>query len=161
VQSGGAVRIRSKLGEGTTVELWLPQAEEPPVSERFDGAVSQIDHGAAGVLLCDDDDGVRSLLGEYLKSIGYTVHEASAGEEAICILDSGTEVDLLVADYAMPGMNGLETIRQARLRQPNLRFLLITGHAGILGDDVAGVALLRKPFLPNELARQAAEILAA
>jgi signal transduction histidine kinase/CheY-like chemotaxis protein len=158
-QSGGVVRVRSKLGEGTTIELWLPKAEEPPVAERLERTVPPGDGGAARVLFCDDDDGVRSLLGEYLQSIGYTVHEVSGGEEVVRVLDSGAEIDLLVIDYAMPGMNGLETIRQARLRQPDLRCLLITGHAGILSGDSTGVTLLRKPFQPRQLARQAAEIL--
>ena len=160
-QSGGATRIRSKLGEGTTVELWLPQAREPPVADRLDRAVPQIDNCNASVLLCDDDDSVRSLLVGFLKSIGYAVHEASGGEDAIRILDTGAEVDLLIVDYAMPGINGLETIRQAQLLRPGLRTLLITGHADILSGDVPEMPLLRKPFRPYELARQATKILAA
>ena len=87
------------------------------------------------------------------------VHEASGGEAAIHILESRAEVDLLIVDYAMPGMNGIETIRQARLRRPDLRSLLITGHAGVPSN--AGVPLLRKPFAPDELAQRVAEILAA
>jgi signal transduction histidine kinase len=161
-QSGGTARIRSTLGEGTTVELWLPQATAPPPSERpLDQSGSKLDRGAANVLLCDDDDDVRDLLSEFLTSIGYTVQEASDGNEALHILDGGAEVDLLVTDYAMPGLNGLETIRQARLRRPGLQSLLITGHAGPLAGDISGVPILRKPFPPNELARRMIEILAA
>ena len=160
-QSGGTARIRSTLGEGTTVELWLPQASAPPPNRRLDRSASKIDRGAANVLLCDDDDDVRDLLGEFLGSIGYTVQEASDGEEALRLLDSGIEVDLLVTDYAMPGLNGLETIRQARLRRPELRSLVITGHAGPLAGDIAGVPILRKPFSPNQLARRMTAILAA
>jgi CheY-like chemotaxis protein len=99
-------------------------------------------------------------LGGFLTSAGYAVHVASGGEEAIRVLDE-TAVDLLVVDYAMPGMNGLETIRQARLRRPGLRSLLITGHAGMLSGEAVAVPLLRKPFPPNELARRMTEILAA
>jgi signal transduction histidine kinase len=159
-QSGGGVRMRSRIGEGTTVELWLPQAGEPAVAERFSQPRAQVARGAASVLLCDDDEGVRSLLGGFLTSAGYAVHVASGGEEAIRVLDE-TAVDLLVVDYAMPGMNGLETIRQARLRRPGLRSLLITGHAGMLSGEAVAVPLLRKPFPPNELARRMTEILAA
>jgi CheY-like chemotaxis protein len=159
MQSGGMARIRSTRGEGTTVELWLPQATAPP-SERLDRSGPKIDRGAARVLLCDDDDGVRDLLGEFLSSAGYTVHEASDGEEALRILDSGAVVDLLITDYAMPGLNGLETIREARLRRPALRSLVITGHAGSLAGDTAGVPILRKPFSPNDLARRMTALLA-
>jgi CheY-like chemotaxis protein len=102
---------------------------------------------------------VRDLLREFLSSIGYTVREASDGEEALRLLDSGAEVDLLITDYAMPGLDGLETIRQARLRRPELRSLVITGHAAPLAGDVAGVPILRKPFPPNELARRITAIL--
>jgi CheY-like chemotaxis protein len=89
------------------------------------------------------------------------VQEARDGEEALRILDSGAEVDLLITDYAMPGLNGLETIRQARLRRPGLQSLLITGHAGPLAGDVTGIPILRKPFPSNELARRMTAILVA
>ncbi len=158
-QSGGTVRIRSKPGVGTTVELWLPQADEPASGKGGEKSVLEIGRGTACALLCDDDDDVRPFLSDFLRSIGYTVHEASGAEAAIRILDSRVEVDLLIVDYAMPGMNGIETIRQARLRRPDLRSLLITGHAGVPSN--AGVPLLRKPFAPDELAQRVAEILAA
>ncbi len=159
VQSGGTVRIRSKPGVGTTVELWLPQADEPASGKAGDRSLLEIGRGTTCALLCDDDDDVRPFLSEFLRSIGYTVHEASGAEAAIHILESRAEVDLLIVDYAMPGMNGIETIRQARLRRPDLRSLLITGHAGVPSN--AGVPLLRKPFAPDELAQRVAEILAA
>jgi len=147
VQSGGTVRIRSKPGVGTTVELWLPQADEPASGKAGDRSLLEIGRGTTCALLCDDDDDVRPFLSEFLRSIGYTVHEASGAEAAIHILESRAEVDLLIVDYAMPGMNGIETIRQARLRRPDLRSLLITGHAGVPSN--AGVPLLRKPFAPD------------
>jgi signal transduction histidine kinase/CheY-like chemotaxis protein len=159
VQSGGAARIRSKLGEGTTVELWLPRADEPPSANRIDQSGLEIGRGVACALLCDDDDDVRHLLSDFLRSIGYTVHEASGAEAVIRILESSAKVDLLIVDYAMPGMNGIETIHQARLRRPDLRSLLISGYTGV--PSSAGVPLLRKPFAPDELARRVTEILAA
>src|SRR6266700_2439870 len=159
VQSGGTVRIRSKPGEGTTVELWLPQADEPASGKAGDRSSLEIGRGTSCALLCDDDDDVRPFLSEFLRSIGYIVHEASGGEAAIHILESRAEVDLLIVDYAIPGLSGIETIRQARLRRPDLRSLLITGHAGVPSN--AGVPLLRKPFAPDELAQRVAEILAA
>ena len=160
-QSGGAVRIHSKPGEGTTVELWLPSAGTAPVGAPFDRSAAAIGRSAASVLVCDDDDDVRRLLVEFLQSVGYAVHEASSGKGALEILDGGAKVDLLITDYAMPGMNGLDAIREARSRRPDLRALLITGHASRLNTDFTGVPLLRKPFPPHELARRMTEILAA
>jgi PAS domain S-box-containing protein len=157
-QSGGTVRIRSKLGEGTAVELWLPKADEPPFVKDIEQPARQLVRADTSVLLCDDDNDVRSLLSEFLKSSGYTVHDANGAEAAMRILESRAAIDLLIADYAMPGMNGLETIRQARLRRPDLRCLLITGYAGIPSSIEAPI--LRKPFTPDELAARVAELLA-
>jgi CheY-like chemotaxis protein len=160
-QSGGAVRIGSRPGAGTTVELWLPKADEPPRDfDRSERSAAEMPRGAAHILLCDDDDDVRRFIGELLGSAGYTIHEASGPQAALGILEKGAEIDLLIVDYAMPGMNGLETIRQARQRRPELRPLLITGYAGAVGGGAVGIPLLRKPFAPAELARMVAEILA-
>ncbi len=160
-QSGGAVRISSSPGAGTTVELWLPQADEPPRDfDRSEQSAAEMPRGAAHILLCDDDDDVRRFIGEFLDSAGYTIHEASGPEAALGILEQGAEIDLLIVDYAMPVMNGLETIRQARQRRPGLRPLLITGHAEAVGGAAGGIPLLHKPFAPSELARMVAEILA-
>ena len=116
--------------------------------------------GAAHILLCDDDDDVRRFIGEFLHSAGYTIHEANGPEAALGILEQSAEIDLLIVDYAMPGMNGLETIRQARQRRPGVRPLLITGYAEAMADGTVGIPLLHKPFTPSELARTVAELLA-
>jgi signal transduction histidine kinase len=160
VQSGGAVQIRSKPGEGTTVELWLPQAVEPPPKAiRLKRAGLNIPQGRANILLCDDDSDVRRFVSELLKSNGNVVREASSADAAFRILEDRAAVDLLIADYAMPGINGLEIIRQARQQQPNLKALLITGHTGVLRVGVTDVPLLRKPFGPAELSEAVSRIL--
>jgi len=154
-QSGGAVRLSSAPGAGTTVELWLPETSESPVGLSELTAPGATDAPAPGaqILLCDDDDDVRRVVGAYLGSIGYSVHEAIGAETVLRMLDDNAAVDLLIVDYAMPGMNGTETLRQARRRRPGLKALLITGHAGAVRDGPADVAILRKPFGPGELAR--------
>jgi signal transduction histidine kinase len=161
-QSGGAVQIRSQPGQGTTVELWLPQAVEPPAeassANRSGLAIAQ---GNANVLLCDDDHDVRRFLSEVLKSNGYVVRETSNAEAAFHILEESAAIDLLIVDYAMPGINGLEIIREAWQRYPSLKTLLITGDAGAAGDSSTGVQLLRKPFRPAEFSDRVAAILAA
>ena len=123
--------------------------------------LSVIPHGRANVLLCDDDHDVRRFLSELLKSDGYMVREASSPEGALRILEDGTAVDLLIVDYALPGINGLEIIRRAWHRHPSLRTLLITGDAGAVHDGAVGAPLLRKPFRPAEFTQTVATILAA
>jgi signal transduction histidine kinase len=160
-QSGGAVQIASRPGAGTTVELWLPKAEDPPAEAGGgrEARDTEMPRGTASILLCDDDDDVRHFLSEFLASVGYAVHAANDGEEALRLLDSAAEIELIIVDYAMPGMNGLETIRQAAERRPGLKSLLITGYAGAVAGSTAGIPLLRKPFGPAELARRIAAIL--
>ncbi len=159
-QSGGAVHIRSQPGTGTTVELWLPQAAEPALD-----VPAEIEHGAslqrstAAILLCDDDADVRRFLASFLQGAGYTVHQADGPRSALQILETTIEISLFVIDYAMPEMNGLETIRQAWQRRPGLKPLLITGHPGAWSGSISGVPLLRKPFTPDQLARHVAAIL--
>ena len=161
-QSGGAVQIRSKLSEGTTVELWLPQAVESPRGLSGDKKSElPLARGITTVLLCDDDDDVRRFVSELLKSNGYMVREAGSAGEAFRILEERDAVDLLVVDYAMPGINGLEIIRQAGHQHPSLKTLLITGDAGAVCDGAMSVPLLRKPFGPAEFSQIVAEILAA
>jgi signal transduction histidine kinase len=160
-QSGGAVRLSSQLGAGTTVELWLPKAERPPPPVRARPPLSSAaPRGSARILLCDDDDGVRRFVSDYLDSIGYTVEAADGAKAALRLLDGDAAFDLLIVDYVMPGMNGGETVRRARLRRAGLKALLITGQAAAAQPRPPDVGILQKPFSPGELARRIAELLA-
>ena len=161
VQSGGAVQIQTRLGEGTSIEVWLPRADEAPAvrtsSRRADVIGSQC---AAQILLCDDDPDVRGILGEVLQTEGYVLHLANGPSATLSILEGKAEIDLLIVDYAMPEMNGLDLIREARQRRPSLKTLLITGDVGALSGGTSRVPLLPKPFGPTELAQRVSGILA-
>jgi signal transduction histidine kinase len=160
IQSGGGVQIQSVLGEGTRVDVWLPRAEEAsavPDSPNRPGISGP--RRAARILLCDDDPHVRDSLGKFLQAEGYIVHLANSPSAALRILEMTAEVDLLIVDYGMPEMNGLELIREARQRCPGLKTLLITGHVGVLSGGISGVAVLPKPFGPAQLGLRIAEIL--
>jgi signal transduction histidine kinase len=160
-QSGGAARIVSSLGTGTTVELWLPQAENPSTeSDSMKPRESALEHPGARILVCDDDGDVRSLVGSFLRDIGYTVWEANNPALALQILQRERPIDLLVVDYAMPEMNGAAVIDRARAYQPGLKTLLITGYSEALrSNGVSGSPVLPKPFRTAELSTLIAEIL--
>jgi len=114
----------------------------------------------ASILVCDDDGGVRSLVGTVLRDVGYTVWEANNPALALQILQRERPIDLLLVDYAMPEMNGSAVIDCARASQPGLKTLLITGHAEALRNiGVLGIPVLAKPFKVAELSRRIAEIL--
>ncbi len=155
-QSGGNIRIRSTLGEGTTVTFVLPRAAMPaPAAESAPPASTQGDRIVGPVLLVEDEPDVRRIIRLELAALGYPVLEASDGPEAIMLLDNVPEIAILITDTVMPGgIGGRELASHARERHPHLPVLLITGYAsdGALAD-LAGldVPILRKPFSRDAL----------
>ena len=168
-QSGGGFSIASKLGHGTTITLWLPRTGIS--SETLDGqqgtAIPADPSATRRVLLVDDDSMVRLLLAAHLEDVGYDIVQASDGLDALARLDDGEDIDLLVTDFAMPGMNGLALIQEARKRLPELPVLLLTGYADagvrdrLIDDTTVDTVMLRKPVSPEELASRAAALLDA
>ncbi len=155
-QSGGAVRIRSRLREGTTVQIYLPRATEaaalgPGPAIQLQAAVE------AHILVVDDDPDVRWITAEDLREIGYVVTEADSGRAALTYLERNDPCDLAVVDLAMPGLSGLDTVRLARRTRPNLKVLFSSGYADMskFEGDLGNEVLLRKPFGPDTLAEAA------
>jgi signal transduction histidine kinase/ActR/RegA family two-component response regulator len=152
-QSGGAVRIRSRLREGTTVQIYLPRAIETATfgtgRTRPAGAAE-----GAHILVVDDDPDVRWIIAQDLQEIGYVVTEADSGRTALAILERDTPCDLMVADLVMPGLSGLDTLRLARRTRPDLKVLFASGYADLsrFGSNLASYSLLKKPFKSETLA---------
>ena len=153
-QSGGGVRIESMLGQGTSVQVFLPKAANNPDVD----AVPPPEPASARpknvhVLLVDDDSAVREVTAGILHDLGYGVIEAGSGGAALELLERETDINLMLLDFAMPGMNGAEVAREARARRPDVPILFVTGYAdtaalGEAGEDV----ILRKPYVEQELA---------
>ena len=160
-QSGGTVQIASSLGEGTCVKLWLPRAEgRPTVSVSVDSGEFVMEPHPARILVCDDDVDVLSLVGSLLRDRGHTVWEAPNPTLALQILERERPVDLLLVDYAMPEMNGRVVIERARVCQPGVKTLLMTGYVEALRNNgMLGTPVLPKPFKAAELNRLVAKIL--
>jgi CheY-like chemotaxis protein len=161
VQSGGAMRIRSRSGHGTTVELWLPRSAEQPLQEAT-GPRQALARGDATVLVCEDYETVREFTREALQDAGFKVVVTENGPAALAALDDEHgSVDLLVVDFAMPGMNGVEVTRRARQCRPELPILLITGNAnlGAVSDEAKGIPLLTKPFKQMQIVSAVAGLL--
>ncbi len=153
-QTGGAARVESEEGHGTTVRLWLPM-REPVVSESESvSAVEQKVEGIKRILVVEDDNEVRSMLVDSLKMLGYVVTEAHDGKTGLGRL-TDDRPDLMMVDFAMPGMNGIDVIAAARKVRDDLPVILATGYADV---DISRLAvrrcsILRKPFQLDELAR--------
>ncbi|HUK62647.1 MAG TPA: ATP-binding protein, partial [Dongiaceae bacterium] len=165
-QVGGMITLESAPGCGTRVAIELPAAQQPitGVTPRTAGSIAPPERGT-GVLLVEDDPSVRRLLTLLLQSSGYRVCAAASGDEALRLADAGelSKVDLVLSDYVLPGISGVETCVELGRRRPELRFVVMTGHAEIPPDGAAalpeGAELLGKPFTREQLEETLAAVL--
>jgi signal transduction histidine kinase/CheY-like chemotaxis protein len=166
-ESGGALAIDSEPGRGTTVRLLLQVGTPPTARTDEDSQAPSTVPGTrprdqTRVLIVDDDRLVRRLMTDGLRSLQYQVTAVEGGEAALATLDAGERFDLLLVDFAMPGMNGAEVANAARNRQPDIKVLMVSGYADSAAVEAAlgSARLLRKPFDVAELGAAVAETLA-
>jgi CheY-like chemotaxis protein len=162
-QSGGHLELESEVGRGTTLTLYFPRAlqAEVPRTERVAGPV---EGGTETLLVVEDDAAVRATVVELLKELGYRVLEASDGQSALAVIQSGPRIDLLFTDVVMPGpIRSPDLARQAKALLPDLEVLFTSGYAEnaiVHGGRVdPGVTLLGKPYRREELARKLRHLL--
>jgi PAS domain S-box-containing protein len=156
-QSGGTIRVRSAIGEGSSFEIRLPRVWASLDSERSIRANEARSPGTESVLIAEDDEVVRRLLVRILRGEGYRVVDAANAAEAIRLSAAETApIDLLLTDIVMPGISGPELARRLREHRPSLQVLFVSGYVedDETRDDAlqSGDALLQKPFGNKELA---------
>jgi PAS domain S-box-containing protein len=158
-QSNGHVTIDSKVGQGTTVRLYLPR-QHGDIAASHASAARTAEHAATGetVLVIEDEPIVRGVVLEMLAEQGYRTLEAIDGPSGLKILRSGQRIDLLVTDVGLPGMNGRQVADQAREGRPDLKILFITGYAESVamadGFLQPGMEMITKPFDLDHLAQR-------
>ena len=165
-QSGGALQLQSRPGEGATITLWLPAAgpeEAAPALERPAPPMAILPLERRSILLVDDDILVSNGTAAMLEDLGHTVIEAQSAREALAIMAEGRAVDLVITDYAMPEMTGLELARALIERFAGLPIILASGYADLSLGEGDGLELprLTKPFQQEDLAAALVQALAA
>jgi len=164
-QNGGWIDVWSEVGVGSAFKIYLPRTDEAPVAPKG-GISSPTEGGIEKILVVEDQEAVRSFVVVALRQYGYQVLEASDGNEAMTIAGCQLgQLDLLLTDVVMPGMNGRELSGRLKELYPDLRVLFISGYTadviarrGVLDP---GVTFLHKPFSAEELAAKVREVLAA
>jgi PAS domain S-box-containing protein len=155
-QLGGALQIESREGLGTEIQFWLPATAEPLIATRIVPESTRPRSGVA--LVVDDEMLVRASTADMLTEIGFTVHEASSGAEALAILATRGGVDLLVTDHLMPHMTGTELVAATRIRWPAMRVLIVSGYSDAIGIT-PDLPRLEKPFRQADLAASVAQLM--
>jgi PAS domain S-box-containing protein len=163
-QSGGAARIESRKGVGTTVRIYLPRdngplADHAATADARSGAASD----GATILIVEDDPDVREMIDAMLSDLGYRTWVARTGPEALAILDHEGCVDLMFTDIVMPaGISGIDLARSALRSRPDLKILLTSGYTGAEPEAQSArreFPFIAKPYRAPALARKLREVL--
>jgi signal transduction histidine kinase len=164
-QAGGAIEVKSALGEGSRFDIFLPRVA-PPTAGASERRMPPALRGVETLLVVEDQAPLRRLVGHVLRDFGYTVLEASDATEALEIARRGdVAIDLLLTDVVMPRMRGPELAAKMRAERPRTKVLFMSGYmddASLAGTDGGRAPLLiAKPFSPEALARKVREVLDA
>jgi signal transduction histidine kinase len=162
-QSGGHIWVYSEVGNGTTFKLYFPRTNARAAASSGPLAPAPA-NGVERILLVEDNDALRVLACKVLRRHGYVVHDFPNGDAALDFLGAGSvEVDLLLTDVVMPGMNGRELADRLRSTRPLLKVLYMSGYTddAIVRHGVLdrGVAFLQKPITPALLTQKVREVL--
>ena len=159
-QSGGRFTLQSRVGEGTTAEIWLPVADAPAgtVDQAAHREEAEIEYSSLIVVAVDDDALVLTNTIAMLEDLGHTGLEASSGQEALEILRREEWVDLVITDQAMPHMTGLQLAEAIRKEWPDLPVILATGYAEMKPGAGLDLPKLSKPFTEADLAEHLARV---
>jgi PAS domain S-box-containing protein len=161
----GFITCQSQIGSGTTFTVYLPLMAESRMSVEMPASVHAPDHVRSDViLLAEDNKTARMVAKKILEEFGYTVYAVANGQEAVDLFKSNPDsIDLIVLDFIMPGMNGLQVCQAVRSLRPKIKVLFCSGYSE---DEVVSMGLsetehnlLLKPYTPKELLMKIREVI--
>jgi two-component system, cell cycle sensor histidine kinase and response regulator CckA len=153
-QSGGQIDVRSRLGQGTTFEIYLPVAHQAVATEKAKTRANRHAGGAETILLVEDEEALRMLISDLLANSGYKVLQAESPEKAIQVAKQYSgPIHLLLTDVIMPGMNGCALAKHLATIRPEVKIVYMSGYAGFRQSQIleSPCILLAKPFDWNTL----------
>ncbi|MDZ4121539.1 MAG: response regulator, partial [Candidatus Cloacimonadaceae bacterium] len=156
--NGGKILVDSTVGQGSTFTILLPITTEVQITHTFEEMEASFKGDGELVLLVEDDSSVRRLMKKNLVNLGYKIAETDSGEQALKLLQTGLNPDLMITDIVMPGIDGYELCNMAKSILPHLKIILISGYSESTLQDSDSTAphypYIQKPFTIENLAKQ-------
>jgi signal transduction histidine kinase len=151
-QSGGGVSLQTRPGHGTRIAVYLPRTDKPVIAA-VPGHQPVAGDYYGTILVVEDQQDVRETTVENLSALGYSAVPAASGKDALALIEGGKSFDLVLTDFAMPAMSGLEFARAVQGKTADLPVIIVTGYAGV--DSISPpdeFIILRKPYKLDQLA---------
>ncbi len=148
---GGAVKVTSKVGEGTLFRILLPTAAKNAGGEETAPTAAAGPTVTGSVLVVDDEPMVRNVARRLLESAGWRAHAAESGEHALALVRGGAAFDAALVDITMPGMSGCELLEKLRVESPRTAVVLTSGYSQESGDKPEDVPFVQKPYTAEVL----------
>jgi signal transduction histidine kinase len=163
-QNNGFINVYSEPGSGSTFTIYLPRHRGAAGPEQMEGKVKPLLRGQETVLLVEDEPSLLEMIGMILESLGYTVLRALSPVSALRMIEEyADEIQLLMTDVVMPGMNGRDLVERVRVTRPGVKYLFMSGYtADVIADNGVleqGFHFMQKPFSLPVIAAKVREVL--
>ena len=161
-QHSGHLLVESSPGQGTVFRIYFPLVEAPVETVVVGGVLDRLE-GSETILVVDDEPEILEVVRRLLEPLGYTVLTAASAREALEVAEQGAQLDLLLADVIIPGMNGTELAKRLLVGRPGMKVLFMSGYTDAVLEEQGiawgGCNFISKPLSPGKLAGRLRKVL--